>query len=327
MVDNESTTKVEDEKKDGAPEAESEELLSLESLDSIIADADPEFSQALNEIGPDDPTNVEIYNEGLELEYTLADEVKLWKTTPGYRQKLVKVFPFLPAISFKIKMKRTAFRLSWAKWKEQAIYRIKNAGPLLLAWLKNQLKKIKTGLNAALAVFKAFSTIKKIAFVGLVVVTGLVSFVLYKMATKGLLPPEEDLFISSMADWSQHKNQYDPKTETESFYESTRTSQNILLMKKMTANLRRSAESGPNPMGAFEFYVEGTASEVVVEIKDREPEMEDLFLRTIEEMTFDQLSTGEGKKLLCDKLRKEVNKVLTKGYVRRIFIKTAIIKP
>ncbi len=90
-------------------------------------------------------------------------------------------------------------------------------------------------------------------------------------------------------------------------------------MQKMTVNLRRSSESGPNPMGAFEFYVEGAASEVVVEIKDREPEMEDLFSRTIEDMTFDQVASGEGKKLLCDRLRKELNKVLTKGYVRRVF--------
>lgn len=327
MVDNESTTKVEEEKKDGAPEGEAEDVLSLESLDSIIADADPEFSKSLDEIGPDDSINVEIYNEGLELEYTLADEIKLWKGTPGRRQKLVKVLPFLPRISYKLKMKRTMMRLSWAKWKEQAAYRVKNAGPLLLTWTKHQAIKFKVGFGETMETFKSFNRTKKIAFVGLVLVTGAVGFVLYKMGTKGLLPHEEELFIGSMADWSQQKYQYDPKTEMESFFESTRTSQNILLMKKMMVNLRRSSESGPNPMGAFEFYVEGTASEVVVEIKDREPEMEDLFLRTIEEMTFDQVSSGEGKQLLCDKLRKEVNKVLTKGYVRRVFIKTAIIKP
>lgn len=80
-------------------------------------------------------------------------------------------------------------------------------------------------------------------------------------------------------------------------------------------------------MAAFEFYVEGTVSEVLVEIKDREYEVEDLFLRTIEEMTYDQLTTPEGKRVLCDRLRREVNKVLTTGFVRRIFIKTAILKP
>lgn len=80
-------------------------------------------------------------------------------------------------------------------------------------------------------------------------------------------------------------------------------------------------------MGAFEFFVEGTVNDVIVEIKDREPEIEDLFLRTIEEMNYDQISSGEGKKKLCEILRHEVNKILTKGQVRRIFFKTAIVKP
>lgn len=80
-------------------------------------------------------------------------------------------------------------------------------------------------------------------------------------------------------------------------------------------------------MGAFEFLVEGGAADVVVEIKDRESEIEDLFLRTLEEMTFEQVSSGEGKKQICDRLRKEVNRILTKGFVRRVFIKNAIVKP
>ncbi|WII73471.1 flagellar basal body-associated FliL family protein [Bdellovibrio sp. 22V] len=327
MAENEDTTKVEEEKKDGAPEEASEDLLSLESLDEAIASEDPDFANSLNEIGPDDPANVEIYAEGSELEYTLADEVKLWKATPGVRAKAATFFPFLPKISYKIKMRRTVLRLSWLKWKEQARYNIRHAGPLLGAWFKKKLQSLKAGLGASLETFKSFTLVKKLAFFGLILVTAASVFVLYRVSTKGLLPHQEDLFISSMADWAQQKYTYDPKTEVESFYESTRASQNILVLKKMVVNLRRSSESGPNPMGAFEFYVEGAASEVVVEIKDREPEVEDLFLRTIEDMTFDQVASGEGKQLLCERLRKEVNKILTKGYVRRVFIKTAIVKP
>ncbi|MBV2167938.1 MAG: flagellar basal body-associated FliL family protein [Bdellovibrio sp.] len=325
MVDNEGTTKVEEEKKEGAPEGEAEELLSLESLDSIISSEDPEFADSLTQIGHDEP--IEIYNEGLDLEYTLEAEIKLWSEATGVRKKLLKIFPFLPKISYKVRMKRTTFRLSSRKWKEQAIYRIKNAGPLLLRYLGEQAAKSKAKIGVGFDAFKAFSVVKKLSFVGLIAATGAAGYLFYRLGTHGLMPQDGDLFIGSLADWSQNKYQYDPKNEMESFYESTRTAQNVLVMKKMVVNLRRSSESGQNPMGAFEFYVEGTASEVVVEIKDREPEIEDLFLRTIEEMTFDQVSSGEGKRLLCDRLRKEVNKVLTKGYVRRVFIKTAIIKP
>ncbi|KHD89878.1 MAG: flagellar protein required for flagellar formation [Bdellovibrio sp. ArHS] len=326
MADNESTTKVEDEKKDNAPEGEAEDVLSLDSLDEIIANEDPEFAKALGEIGPDDPLNA-IYEEGVELEYTLEEEIKLWQRSTGLRQKVFKLLPFLPKISYRIKMKRTVLRLSWIKWKEQAIQNLKNAGPSFLAWSKKKAKGMQAGIGTGLAAFKQFSLVKKLAFVGLILVTGVSAFLIYRTVTKGLIPHEQELFIGSFSEWAQSKYHYDPKAEMESFYDSTRTAQNILLMKKMVVNLKRSSESGPNPMGAFEFYVEGTASEVVVEIKDREPEVEDLFLRTIEETTYDQAASGEGKQLLCERLRKEVNKILTKGYVRRIFIKTAIIKP
>lgn len=327
LAEQENTTKVEEEIKDGATEGEGEDLMSLESLDSVLAEEDPDFAKSLNEIGPDVVGAGEIYEEGLELEYTLAEEEKLWQSATGFRAKLLKIFPFLPKISYKIKMKRTGLRLSFRKFKEQARHRIVNAGPLTLAWLKSALTGTKKTVGDGLTSFKGYSLLKKLSLLGLVVATGVAGFVLYRVSTKGLLPHREDLFVRSLADWSSQKYQYDPKTETEPFYDSTRAAQNIFLMKRMVVNLRRSGEAGANPMGAFEFYVEGAASDVVVEIKDREAEVEDLFLRTIEEMTFDQVSSAEGKQALCERLRKEVNKVLTKGYVRRIFIKTAIVKP
>lgn len=317
MADNESPTKVEEEK-EGSAEAEAEELLSLESLDELIASEDPDFASSLSGIGPDE--NIEIYNEGLQLEYTLADETNLWKGAKGFRKRLATVFPFLPVLAFKSKIKRTELRLRWIKWRGQAVQNVKTAAPRFLAWSKQQ---VQSGLQ----IFGSFSKIKKFAFVGLIALTFVSGFVVYKVATEGILPHPKELFISSLSEWSRHQYKYDPKTELESFYDSPRTAQNILLMKKMVANLRRSAQSGENPMGAFEFFVEGAATEVIVEIKDRESEMKDLFLRTIEEMTFDSVSSGEGKRYLCESLRKELNKVLTKGYVRRIFIKTAIVKP
>ncbi len=324
MTDNESTTKVEDQNKDAAPEENSEELLSLDNLDSILAEEDPEFANSLNEIGPDEAIDVDIYNESLGLEYTLDDEVKLWT---GKREKLAKFFPFLPKISYKIKMKRTNMRLTWTKFKEQSIHNIRNARPLLLGWLKKQIQKLKEGVGNGLAAFKTFSRVKKLAFVGLLVATGASGVLLYKLVNHKLLPPESELFVLSLEEWAQEKYQYTAEDQVESFYDSTRTSQSVIELKKFVVNLRRSNTSGTNPMGAFEFYVEGTVSEAVVEIKDRESEMRDLFLRTIEEMTYDQVASGEGKRLLCDRLRKELNKVLTKGKVRRVFIKTAIVKP
>lgn len=324
MVDPENTTKAEESKAESTEDVEGG--LSLEDLDSAIAQEDPDFAASLNGIGPDDPNYV-IYDESLELEYRIEDELKLWKESKGWRSKAIKFLPFLPRLSYFTKMQRTHARLTWQKWKAGARENFKKSPQLLLAWLKGRIAWLKGLIGDGLTAFKSYSLVKKLLFVSLVAVTGISIFVVYRIGTKGLLGGEENLFIGSMAEWAQEKYLYDPLAQQESFYESTRTSQNILLLRKLVANLKRSVNSGENPMGAFEFYVEGTVSEVVIEIKDREPEIEDLFLRTIEEASFDQVASAEGKRQLCDRLRKEVNKILTTGFVRRIFIKNAIIKP
>jgi flagellar basal body-associated protein FliL len=322
LAEKESSTKVESNPEAAHAEESAEDLLSLEDLDGMIAQEDPDFVNSLVNIGPDDP-NSDIYQEGVESEFTLADEMRLWKGSSGLRGKLFKIFPALPKYSFKLKMKRIAFRLSATKWKEQSIAGLKNAGPTTLKKIKNTGASVKGGL----ASFKTWNRTQKLSFVGLLIATGAGGFIIYRATTHRLVPPETDLFMGSLQDWSEHGVQYDPKMDVELFYDSTRVSQNIMQLKKMVTNLKRSENSSVNPMGAFEFYLEGTVSEVLVEIKDREPEITDLFLRTISDASYDQIATAEGKVALCDKLRKNINGVLTTGKIRRVFIKTVIIKP
>lgn len=322
LAENESSTKVESNTENEHAEESAEGMLSLEDLDGMIAEEDPDFVNSLVNIGPDDP-NSDIYNEGVESEFTLADEMRQWKGATGLRGLLFKIIPALPKISFRFKMKRIAFRLSMTKWKEQSIAGLKNAGPATLKKVKGAGATVKGGL----ASFKTWNRTQKLTFVGLLIATGAGGFVIYRATTHHLVPPETDLFMGSLQDWSERGVQYDPKTDVELFYDSTRVSQNIMQLKKMVTNLKRSENSGANPMGAFEFYLEGTVSEVLVEIKDREPEITDLFLRTISDINYDSIASAEGKIALCDKLRKNINGVLTTGKIRRVFIKTVIIKP
>jgi len=73
LAENETTTKVEDQKPEGTPEGEnSEELISLENLDSILAEEDPEFAKSISEIGPDDPSLAVVIEE-VDLEYHLEE--------------------------------------------------------------------------------------------------------------------------------------------------------------------------------------------------------------------------------------------------------------
>lgn len=306
-------------------------LLSLENLDQVLADEDPDFSEALVDIGPDDPSAMYIYDPDLELPPTLEDEIRSWEKSTGAQKFFYKLFPFLPKLIFTVKNFKTVYRETKEKLREKVIYMRKEGVHDVLGWIKGKKAKvtgaISAKISAGLAAFKGFSLVQKLIFVVLILVTGASIALIYRISTKGLVGKSEGLFMTSMGAWGQKNYIYDPNTQVEPFYDSLRASQNMLSLEKMIVNLRPSETSGPNPMGAFEFFVEGMAADVIVEIKDREPEMRDLFQRTIEESTFDFVASGEGKQQLCDKLRKEVNKVLTTGRVRRIFIKTAIIKP
>ena len=82
-----------------------------------------------------------------------------------------------------------------------------------------------------------------------------------------------------------------------------------------------------NPMGFFEFVFEGNSGDVVVELKSRESEFEDLIERVVESYSYESLETTEGKINLKEDLRIELNKQLTEGIVQAVELRNVFIKP
>jgi flagellar basal body-associated protein FliL len=138
---------------------------------------------------------------------------------------------------------------------------------------------------------------------------------------------QEQLFISSLEPLGGEVHTFNPNSESEAFYENTRFSKNLISMSPVNTNLRPSENSGDNPMLALEVTVEGLSADAIVEIKDRQAEFKDLLARLSEEKTYDELVTVEGKRILCDQFRDLLNANLTRGQVRRVLLKTFIIKP
>lgn len=324
MAENKTETKdtTKDQQQAGTEAgADGEVLFSVEEMEALINQVDPEFATTTGAIGPNEEM-IGVSGDEFDLAYTVNHEIALWKFSGGWRTLVFKIFPFVPHITFNIRR----FRIRTIEWLIFCKAWVTSAGPRFLKWLKLKQKTSKEEIAKSIKEFKAFPLKKKLAFVGLVILfIGFIALVQRSM-TKGLLPKDKDLFIGSMKDLASESYIYETD-QVELFYESTHSSQNMIALPKMVVNIRRSVNSGINPMAAFDFFIEGSASEVVVEIKDREAEIRDLFQRIMEEMTFDQLSSGEGKQLLTEKLRKDVNTILTKGKVRKIFIKTAIVKP
>lgn len=307
-----------------------EQELTDDALDQIIGESDPDFLKSVGEIGQDKDlalSEIVITDD----DHALSEEREAWENSGKIGRALVRALPGLPAFSLKLKkLKFVLFAFLRANW-----VRVKNFLYFLATDGKNKaIKKVKGGISTitegiseALRQFKYLKPKLKIAVLGILVLTVGTSLFIYRSLTRGVVPVRDELFIPTLERIATEVYEYDPATESESFYDNLRSPTNILLIPKVVVNLRKSQSSGPNPMGAFEFYIEGMSQEAVIEIKDREVEIRDRIQRGLEEITFDQADSPEGKQYLCEKIKKEVNLLLTTGKIKRVWIKTVIVKP
>lgn len=285
---------TEDSKPNSAPlsVAVDEEEINDTDIDQALAEVDPAFIQSLGEIGKD----------------------KSLTETQG--DAPVEQVSFVEGLRFRI-------NLTARIWRE----RLKELPKIILGGVKSFIKKRLEALSEWQRNFRYYSWKKKLAFFAIILMMAGTGFFIYRSLTQGILHDKDELFIRSLETLSSAAEEYDPQTETEPFYDNLRTSSNVLLIPKMVVNIKKSAQSGNNPMGAFEFYLEGMIPEAIVEIKDREIEIRDLMQRVTEGFSFDQLDTAQGKILLCERIQKEINPRLTTGKLKKVWLKTIILKP
>lgn len=138
---------------------------------------------------------------------------------------------------------------------------------------------------------------------------------------------QQSLFLNSFAELGAEIKDFNPNNEVEPFYDNLRFSKNLISISPMHVNLRSSENSGNNPMLAIEVTVEGLSADAIIEVKDREAEFKDMLLRHTEEKTYDELVEAGGKQLLCEQYRDLLNTFLTRGQVRRVLLKSFVIKP
>jgi flagellar basal body-associated protein FliL len=298
--------------------------VSLEDLDSMILAEDPNFAKELldvNSIPVDSSIDLDVVDLGDEL--TPLEVQNPWRHPIGLRKFLVMILPFLPPLW---DLKHRFFqRLQLFKTQFKNFFL--HLGPNLLQGSKSAVQGTGSFFKSRSAAFGALSRGKKFIAFSLILLSAATIAFVYRSYTHGVLPEDQELIMATLEEWSSQSYKYDANTEMDSFYDSPRTIQNIMSLPKMIVNIKPSASSGSNPMAAMEFFLEGLSPEANVEVKDRESEIRDLFQRTMEDMTFDELDSGEGKQLLTERLRQNLNSVLSNGKIRRIYIKEAVIKP
>nr|HPI39507.1 flagellar basal body-associated FliL family protein [Pseudobdellovibrionaceae bacterium] len=250
-----------------------------------------------------------------------------WEMTQGVLHIIKKIFPFIIYITF---------TKNWITYKSKRIftdlrmrltYGLSHIGPQLLESLKENgpliLQKIKKPISA----FTSLKSSEKMSIFGFLIFTIASISAMIWVLKADLLKEKADPFLLSMEEWSSEKYVYDSKENMESFYSSSRVSENVLSFPKIIANIKASRSSESNPMIATEMFFEGFSPEVMLELKDREAEVKDVIINMASTMDYDTLTTIEGKQAMLEKLQQKVNAILTQGQIRKIYLKNFIIKP
>ncbi len=312
------------------PSENSDQEMSEEDLNLAISEVDPEFFKLLDEIYNDTSLSISqfVLAEGMQV---LRDEKAAWASSRGMKKWVYRIFPLAPYLSFffkKIKLMIFDFlRAQWVRIKNFAYFLATNGKTKIYGKAKDFLGRQSEKLSESQRNFRYLNWKLKMAFFAILLLMAGTGFFIYRSLTHGVIFESAGPFILSLESVASQVYEYDPKTDLEPFYENLRVSTNIIQMPKMVVNLKKSAHSRDNPMGAFEFYLEGLVPEVTVEIKEREVEIRDRMQRVIEDFSFDQVESPEGKKLLVDKLKKEINLKMTTGKLKKVWIKTVIVKP
>lgn len=298
-----------------AEHSSGEGTMSLEEMDKAIAETDPEFAQSLKEISPIQENVFE--DEGIDLVPTFKEMKDKWS---GKRFKFVLLLIY-PGIYFLYKIKKLGIYL-----KLFVVELVTQEIPQQIKKIVLYKKYVGEQYHQRYLIFRRFNRIQQNVFYIAFVVTMALPFLIYRIYSKGIIPKESELFMLSIEEMASKAYAYDLH-QMESFYDSPRVPQNVLNLKKIIVNIRSSESSGDNPMLAAEFYIEGISPDVLIEIKDREYEVNDRFQRVIEEMTFDELENKEGKRKLLNLLLQEVNSIVTTGRAKKVLIKNFVLKP
>ncbi len=204
-------------------------------------------------------------------------------------------------------------------------------------WLITLKKIISAILTIIVSIFKnpfvikIKSTITKLGALGwLKIFTCLslaaLTFVIYKTAPHWKkfwkLP-----YVTTFTDVADSKVLYPADVEVIRYNNDLLAPQFIVQISKIVVNIRPSKQSTQNPMIAFDLYVRTDNEEASIEVRKREKELQDHLQRFCEGLTYDQILTEEGKHIWKQKMKRELNLVLSTGRIKDIYFKTLLLKP
>lgn len=127
---------------------------------------------------------------------------------------------------------------------------------------------------------------------------------------------QKDPFLKSFDEVADKKNEVAPEKN-----DDNKIPEYVISLPRIIANLK-SPNTRHLSMVTMELYIQTSEREAAIEIKNREKEVKDLVGRTLEQFTYKDLDSIEGKEKMKLKLKLTVNGILNNGRVQSIFFKS-----
>ncbi len=292
------------------------------TIDKVLEVEDPAFSQEMKTIQAEataPPPDVVVDTEVDEL----VDKEKAEKASKGFKKLKLLLF-VRPSRKIKNAMAQLKTIGPWLKL--TALPAVKDAVSKTISGIKAGLSWGTGKLKAALSWFAVQPKQSKLLVVA-VAVLAIAAAVMTRIAISGsFLPSLEKDFLLSFANRADAKYTYDGEEKWQDLNDPLLHPEYIVLRERLIVNLRNPGD-GTNPMALLDLYVEAGSQDAAIEVKARDSEVRDMILRTMEQITYDELVTEAGKNKLKVFLRKNLNEMMTKGRVRRLFFKSIVVKP
>lgn len=293
-----------------------EEIVPPRPVDELLQIEDPAFAASMDElraqVEQDKPEISQLDIESLDLEEKPLTKWAAFRSK--VQMRVARLRELLTVIIHALKN----FRVTAIIAAKATLLFLKHAAKATFAWTRESIKSAIKG-------FKALPLSSKL-LVFATLILGIVTVFVMRMVMRGnYLPTIEMHYLQSFSDVADESFTFDAHEPIEDFRDPIFHPEHVMLIDKIIVNLKRPSEN-TNPMGLFEFYIEVSTDEAAVELKDREVETRDLISRTIEQMTYEDLVTAEGKNKLKIILRKGLNDFVTKGRVRSVLFRNIVLK-
>ena len=280
------------------------------NLDQLLAEADPTFAAEMSEVqSVGAETDVIIEADAIDA----IDDGK----EEGKKESFIKKIQYqikIKSILFGRRMVRMAVGSALWLFEKLKIW-IPAAAKATLSFIKSNIKAF-TQLNGA----------QKLALIASLIM-GVVMFALLKMNMKGQwIPLFDQPELRRFSEIADKELDVGPDKEFIPLYTAFSLPNYEFLLPKFKSNLKPTAEH-TLPMAAMELIITLDSRDTAVEMKDREAAVFDRVQRVIEGVTYEQLVSPLGKEHLKSLIKKDLNTLLTQGWVEDISYKTLVLKP